>query len=287
MTAAKPAATRRSPAASVWTGGGELEQARAAFDGVADAVRRRLGALAVWVALCLVVAGVYARSTTPEYLASVQLVLRGGHKAQDGPDDTSLSHQLELSGAEIETQLAVVRSPGLLQPVFDTLRLDAAPELTNAVAAPAGRRAAASGDVQRRHDLFAAFRNRVGARRVGLSTTFEVSYRAPDPAQAVRVANAVAAAFVHDRIRTAMVDTRAFTPYLTTRIAAILTEAALAAEAVRKGGLPAAEFVDADVRLLGPARMPLAPAYPRLGPIALFAVGFGLISGLLAIAAAG
>lgn len=275
---------RRSSTVSLWTGGDDLAQARAAFDGFLEAIRRHRVALLVWVALCLVVAGVYARSTTPEYLASVQLVLRGGHKAQDEPDDTSLSHQFELSGAEIETQLAVVRSSGLLQPVFDTLRLDAAPELTNAVAAPAGRRWAAARNIQRRHDLFTAFRSRVGARRVGLSATFEVSYRAPDPAQAVRVANAIAAAYVHDRIRTAMVDTRAFTPYLTTRIAAIITQEALASEAVRKGGLPDAEFVDADVRLLGPARMPLAPAYPRLGPIGVFAAGFGLISGLLVIA---
>lgn len=266
----------------MWTGGDDLDRARAALQGFSAAVRRFGWVLLAWVGLCLTVASVYARSTTPEYLASVQLVLRGGHKAQDGPDGSSLSHQLELSGAEIETQLAVIRSPGLLQPIFDTLHLDAAPELTGAATA-AG--VAGSGETRRRNDSFGAFRSRVGARRLALSTAFEVSYRAPDPAQAVRVANAIAAAYVYDRVRTAMVDTRAFTPYLKTRIAAIMIEAALAAEAVRKGDLPDAEFVDADVRLLGPARMPLAPAYPRLGPIAAFAIGFGLISGLLAIAA--
>lgn len=264
---------------SIWTGGDDLDRARAALDGFSAAIRRSRLVLLVWVGLCLGVACVDARLTTPEYLASVQLVLRGGHKAPDGPDGSSLSHELELSGAAIETQLAVVRSPGFLQPLFDTLRRDPAPELTDA-GAPAAGPSAAQG-----HGSFGAFRSRVGARRVGLSTAFEVSYRAPDPARAVRVANAIAAAYVHDRIRTAMVDTRAFTPYLKTRIAAIMTEAAVAAEAVRKGGLPDAEFVDADVRLLGPARMPLAPAYPRLGPIALFATGFGLISGLLVIAA--
>lgn len=266
----------------MWTGGDDLDRGRAALRAFSAAVRRYGWVLLAWVGLCLTVASVYARSTTPEYLASVQLVLRGGHKAQDGPDGSSLSHQLELSGAEIETQLAVIRSPGLLQPIFDTLHLDAAPELTGAAAAAAG--VTGSGETRRRNDSFGAFRSRVGARRLALSTAFEVSYRAPDPAQAVRVANAIAAAYVYDRVRTAMVDTRAFTPYLKTRIAAIMTEAALAAEAVRRGGLPDAEFVDADVRLLGPARMPLAPAYPRLGPIACFAIGFGLISGLLAIA---
>lgn len=275
-----PPTPRRRGSVSIWTGGDDLDQARAALDSLSDAVRRSRVPLLAWVALCLVVASVYARSTTPEYLASVQLVLRGGHKAQDGPDGASLSHQLELSGAGIETQLALIRSPGFLQPLFDILQLDAAPELQGSDPA-----ATPSAGTMRRQDSFGAFRGRVGARRVGLSTAFEVSYRAPDPAQAVRVANAIAAAYVYDRIRTAMVDTRAFTPYLKTRIAAIMTEAALAAEAVHKGGLPDAEFVDADVRLLGSARIPLSPAYPRFGPIAAFAIGFGLITGLLVVAA--
>lgn len=276
------ATPRRRGSVSIWTGGDELDQARAALDGFADAIRRFRIPLLAWVALCLIVASVYVRSTTPEYLASVQLVLRGGHKAQDGPDGSSLSHQLELSGAGIETQLALIRSPGFLQPLFDILQLDAAPELQGSD--PSAKRPAVS-RTTRRQDSFGAFRSRVGARRVGVSTAFEVSYRAFDPDQAVRVANAIAAAYVHDRIRTAMVDTRAFTPYLRTRIAAIMIEAALAAEAVRQGTLPDAEFVDADVRLLGPARMPLSPAYPRFGPIAAFAIGFGLITGLLVVAA--
>ena len=279
-----PLPAQRRDTVSIWTGGDDLGRARAALDGFSAAIRRSRGLLFVWVALYLVVASVYARLTTPEYLASVQLVLRGGHKAPDGPDGSSLSHELELSGAEIETQLAIIRSPGFLQPLFDALQRDAAPEASVAHAV-AGEQSRDTEEPARRPDSFGTFQGRVGARRVGLSTTFEVSYRAPDPAQAVRVANAIAAGYVHDRVRTAMVDTRAFTPYLKTRIAAIMTEAALAAEAVRKGGLPDAEFVDADVRLLGPARMPLAPAYPRLGPIAVFATGFGLISGLLVIAA--
>ena len=116
-----------------------------------------------------------------------------------------------LDSAQIESQIAVLRSEPVAQSVVRHLNLQNDPAFLAAAAPSSGASgstapASASttdGDTAEAERLMLAtalVQNGLGIRRLGYSYVLEVSYTAPDPAFAARVANAYMQAYIDDQI---------------------------------------------------------------------------------------
>ncbi len=118
-----------------------------------------------------------------------------------------------LDSAQIESQIAVIRSEPVAQSVARNLNLQNDPTLLAAAAAQSDASGSASpasastpssnmdaSEAQRLMLATALVQNGLGIRRLGYSYVLEVSYTAPDPAFAARVANAYMQAYIDDQI---------------------------------------------------------------------------------------
>ncbi len=243
--------------------------------------------LAIWLFICLLGGAIYLRSVSAEFIAGVQLLLQSTELAQDGPEQVRTSRQFVLDWQQAETELNVLRSERLLREVFDALDLKDDPELRteengfwNGLSGTLRRFGAADRSPDPAALTFDHFTRRVAARRLALSYVVEISYRSGSAAQAERVANALAAAYLHRRINRGQNGM----PYLEQRAQHLLEESMIASTAMQQGEVPSPYFRNAGVRLLGPAVRPLGKAFPKAGPVMAVALFWGAIIGLFGIA---
>jgi succinoglycan biosynthesis transport protein ExoP len=266
---------------------------------------RHKGRLAIWVALCLVAAAAYVRTTPPTYTAAATVLLEPRRQVPSAAREVAAPASLDLNAADSELQ--VIRSERLLSTVFDALALSNHPELgpqppgllqmlTNRAgaalhsvwpmtgAAQAG--AQASLRVDPRRNAFENFARRFSTRRVGQSYVLEISYSSADPELPARVANAAASAYLLQSVAFKADAARSGAEFLQGRLDALSTQVGAAAAAVKAGALPALPIPDADARLIGAAQAPLGPSGPRSSLIMAFGGVFGLFSGIFVVALA-
>jgi len=242
-----------------------------------SAVWRYRYALAAWIALCVIVAAVVARSTPRSFTAAATILLDPRRPAPVGREIPAPAI-LDLNRADTEIQ--VIRSERLLRQVFEGLNLAASEDLAPAPAmmplrfwpASAATRAAEPPDsAARRASAFADFTRRVSVRRIGQSYVVEVAYSARDAATAARVANAVAAAYLLQSVTHKLESARAGSEWVQARADNLAAQVAAGATALREGRPPAGPMPDADGRMIGEALVPLAPSAPR--PTLIVALG--------------
>ena len=254
-------------------------------------------ALGIWIAACLAVAGWYLHVTPPEYSAAATVILEPRRQSGSAQDGSAAAYPPTLDSAQAESQIQVIKSERILANVFDVLDLRNAPEfaahgpsLKERVMTMLGltpspdvvRPEQAEADARVRS--FQAFSDRVGVRRVGQSYVLEVSYRADTAAQAARIANAVTSAYILSQIDQKAAAAHNGAEYLQGRISDIKTEQEAALDGIRQGRIPTIQFPDADARVIGAALRPLGKASPQTALVIAFALSFGLLTGLLAVA---
>jgi uncharacterized protein involved in exopolysaccharide biosynthesis len=270
----------------VWTGDRSLEESAAHVRGVVTALFKARWFIIAWMILWAAIGLGYVMSVKGEFLAKVDILLEPRHIANDGPEDLRHFHQMALDSEQADTELRVLRSESLLRPVFDQLGFAKAPELTNGrdgfwslLAHELHRLAPRAVPYEAHSRAFYAFVDRVRCLRVGDSYVIELTYRSRSAATAAHVANAVATAYVGDRLKRIQAHMeRIGGAYLLTRAEAIVTRIEETRAAVGKGVPPGDDIGYGDVRLLGAAVPPLAKSYPKTAPTLLFAIGFGAIS---------
>ncbi|MGA2488522.1 MAG: polysaccharide biosynthesis tyrosine autokinase, partial [Roseiarcus sp.] len=178
------------------------------------------------VALALLIGALYIARQTPLYTASAQLLLDPNKEKAAGQDTVLTDAVFDLPA--IESQMAVIRSTALLKRVADKERLIDDPEfgsgpvvvgggLLAAIreffsqapppSAPPRPRAAATGDsgdlTALAPDLVATIENvksAVAVQRAGQALVLNVSFTSADPNKAAKLANAVADAYVVDKL---------------------------------------------------------------------------------------
>jgi uncharacterized protein involved in exopolysaccharide biosynthesis len=276
---------------NVWTGDRSEAESAARLRAFGAALRRSRWFLAAWMAAWLVVGVAYLASVKPEFVASVDVALEPQLLANDGPEDERHYHQFALDTEQADTELRLMRSETLLHPIFNQFDLSHAPELadrhdgfwpTTAHWLHWIATSATPYDAETR--AFFAFMDRVRCLRLGLASVFEISYRSDDPNLAARVVNAIAAAYVADRLVAvrARLD-RGGGPYRVARAEAIANQLAKARAATLAGAAATEDLPLSDVRVLGSATPPLAKTYPKPVPTLLFALGFAAVSGVLLV----
>ncbi len=248
--------------------------------------RNGIGLLA-WLAVLLVVAGLYLVRTAPQYTASSQIVLEPG-RSTAMVSDTGSAPLATLDSAQADSQVQVIKSERNLRFVFDTLDLKDNPAF---FPAPPGLLARLLGKGQRaalpddgfdaeRAIAFQNFSDRVGVRRVAQSYVLEISYLAGSASEAARLTNAITAAYIRDQIQFKAASVPRGTQFLQGRVSDLKMEEDAATEAVKTGIIPEISFADADARVVSAALPPLAQSYPQSKLVLAFAAAFGLLSGL-------
>ena len=261
-----------------------------------SAARRRIVPLCLWVSLCLAAAVWYLHVTPPSYTATATVILDPKRPSAPMGDSASATQQPTLDAAMAESQTQVIRSERLLSMVFDTLDLSNAPSLRPASPGIFSRLVSlavnvfrtphevSGGKDERSAAAFDAFTGRVGARRVGQSYVVEVSYTSGDPEEARRLANAVVSGYLSQQLSFKLAAAQNGAEYLQGRVNALGNEVKAATSGMVAGTVPSSLLPDADARIIGAALEPLGRSAPKTGLVISFAVAFGVLSGLFAVA---
>ncbi|HEY0212997.1 MAG TPA: Wzz/FepE/Etk N-terminal domain-containing protein [Paenirhodobacter sp.] len=264
-------------------------------------LRRRKVPLLLWVAGCMLLALLYARTLPPVYTASASLILQSvGQVGAAGQDPIS---PVTLDLNRVDSELQVIRSERLQSRVFESLGLATTAELQPAPPGllrrmlPDGKQPrpppeaemafpVQSAAEQARQAAFAQFRDRFSARRIGQSYVIEISYASSDPELAARVANSAASAYLLQSVAFKAGVAANGGEFVQGRLDSLSAQVESAVNAVRAGTLPDAAMPDADARVIGAALRPLSPSAPRPKLIILAGAVLGLLSGLFALSLA-
>ena len=264
---------------------------------MAAVVGRRWRPLSMWLLACLAAAIWYLHTTPPEFTATATVILEPRRQTVATTDGSSANYPPTLDSAQAESQIQVIKSERILASVFDLLDLRHAPEFVDhgpslkdrlvaalGLSPPSTAGDAAGSEADARIRAFQAFSDRVGVRRVGQSYVLEVSYRARSAVQAARIANAVTSAYLLAQVDQKAAAAHNGAEYLEGRISDIKSEQEAALEGVRQGRVPTIQFPDADARIIGAALRPLGKSSPQTALVVVFALSFGLLTGLLVVA---
>lgn len=278
------------PARTIWGGERPESEASAGIAATLRLLRRKAPFLVLWIGAFVVLGAVYVKLLRPDFVATTQVLLQPRVIINDGPEDVRHFHQFMIDGEQCETELRVLRSEQLLYRVFKMLNLAEAPEIRSG---PDGLWAYVGVKIHQFERLigpaddgvpdFYAFADRVRSRRLGLSYVIEISYRAHSAEQAARVVNAIAVAYAAHRLRGVLAREQRRGVYLQSRSKSLHTQIIAADAGIRFGIIPDGGLPDADMRLLGPATLPLRSAYPKPGPLLAMMAGLGAVSGLLIV----
>lgn len=229
------AADRRNIPAVVPEAGGR-EQARAPgrreFLELREigALLRRYGPLVGGAAFAgLVLGAIWALMTPAAYTATAQLVI--DPKAVQLSREEAREQSGSIEAAQVESQMAVMRSDRIAELVINRLNLTKEPMFAKAVRGIESPTVATQVAIR-------VFAPKLDVRRQGLSYVIDVSFTGPEPVLAAKIANAVAEAYVDDARDARTAAARVGSEWLERRVAQLrqnMNEAALALQEFKAG----------------------------------------------------
>lgn len=193
------------------------------IDDVIDFVHRYIVLISATTSVGIALAVAYILTAAPLYTASGQLLI--DVKVPQLATEQWREVGTALDSAQIESQIAVLRSEHVARAVVQRLGLLQDPKFTTPVPAPSASPASGSQEPQSETDRLNSAASRLqgglGIRRLGFAYVLEISYTAPDPAFAARVANAYMQAYIDDQISVRVETARQGSDWLEKRINAL------------------------------------------------------------------
>ena len=181
--------------------------------------------IAACITVSVALAIAYIVTATPYYTAQAQLLIETN--IRDSFRE-SLDSAGSLDVAQVESQLALIRSDRIAEKVVERLGMVEQPEpkpdtsLLSVVMSwllPKQPTKITPQEQQaRQRSAMNRIRGNLSAEREGVSYAINISYRDPDPVTAARVANAIANAYVDDRLETRAQAARQSSQWLEERI---------------------------------------------------------------------
>jgi capsular exopolysaccharide synthesis family protein len=201
-------------------------------------VWRHWAFIASMIALTLVVAAAYILKQTPLYTASA-LVLLEDQKEKTGGDAIYADTGYLDSIAMIENQLAIIRSSVFLRRVVEKENLVSDPEFGVDPSAehPGAPASQGSGDEAIPPDVLAsieALKRAMTAARIGQGFTLSISITSTNPAKAARLANAIANAYVVEKLDARFEAAKRASAWLSDRLVDLRKQLRESEEAVAK-----------------------------------------------------
>ena len=228
--------TIREPVASQVGQGQQGGGINALIDFALGFLKRQYLLIVVCLVLGAAVAVTYLKITPPTYTGQAKLLLEGS-KSHFGQRDSILV-DAPLDVREVENQLQLLKSKSVLGAVIDRLKLAQDPDF-NPATQPLGRLiglarklvglGAETPPAPEADDLVTALEARMTVTRVGFSNVIEINYNSTNPLRAAEVANAIAEAYIADKLKVKVDASRTATTWLQGRLRD-LGEQALAAE---------------------------------------------------------
>jgi succinoglycan biosynthesis transport protein ExoP len=206
-------------------------------------IRRQYAVIIFVAALAVAASAIYLRVTPPTYKGQVK-VLFGNPKAPFVQQQSMLA-EAPVDAAQLETQIEILKSKAIATSVIKELRLaedadfqDSRGILESVWSAMRPWFGSSPADLQiGRKDipldwLVAEFQDRLSALRLGFSNVIEVSFNASNPDRAAEIANAVAKAYVTDKLNARFNADRTATGWLQERLKELGQQAVTAERAV-------------------------------------------------------
>jgi capsular exopolysaccharide synthesis family protein len=194
------------------------------FIGYADIVaflRQNAWIVAVSLLLGLVAASAYLWFSEPLFTARSQLLI--DPRTPQLPREQKSETNMQLDAAQLESQIAILRSEKTAATVMSALGLDKDPEFSSPRSLPdrlgwTRIHAAGTAPAAERAGRMGQFQSRLDVRRLGLSYAIEISVTSRDPEKAARIANSVAQAYLDDQFETNSQVARLGSNWLETRM---------------------------------------------------------------------
>jgi succinoglycan biosynthesis transport protein ExoP len=206
-------------------------------------LRRQYTVIIFTAALALVASAIYLRITPPTYTGQVK-VLFGNPKTQFVQQQSVLA-EAPIDAAQLETQIQILKSHAIATSVINQLRLADDPDFKDSGlslhsiwqgirgwfgSTPPVRQVGQQGSPT--DGLIAAFDDRLSASRIGFSTVIEISFNASNAERAAEIANAIANAYVTDKLNAKFDANRTATAWLQDRLKELGQQAMTAERAV-------------------------------------------------------
>jgi succinoglycan biosynthesis transport protein ExoP len=204
------------------------------------------------VGIVLFVSAVYVYSETPRYTASAQVLLEPQIQRPGSKDEAILAN-VDLDFAMIENQLAIIRSPMFLRRVVEKSNLVSDPEfgsrhpqaaakswfatIRSLFHRPSGEATPTANESADPADIMAttqAVRGAISAGRAGQGYILNISITSLDPARAMRIANAVADAYVVEKLDARFDAAKRASAWLSDRLVELRQQLRDSEEAVAK-----------------------------------------------------
>jgi len=203
-------------------------------------LRRQYPTIIFVVALALAASAIYLRITPPTYAGQVKVLF--GNPRSPFLQQQSMLAETPIDAAQLETQIQILKSKAIATSVINQLNLAEDPDLRDSGALPSAWQAiqrwlgGTSSDHRARNDtidgLVSAFDERLSAIRLGLSNVIEISYQASNAERSAEIANAVATAYVTDKLNAQFGANRTANTWLQDRLKELGQQALTAERAV-------------------------------------------------------
>ena len=258
---------------TIWASGTSPTAAMRDISNFFKNLKCSLLALSVWVMIVVALAVAYVETSRREFIATIQIAVRPKQIIEDGPEALKLYQQFKVDIEQFETELAILQSGSLLEQVYKTLDIAENNEIKRSgggfwlrVKAKIIELATGAESNTSYTAKFLEFKTRLRARRIGLSYVINISYKSDSGQQAAKVVNAIALGYVLQRLNYVTASLKENTTYYESRKESLTAEIDAANKGMKTGKFPDITLSDSGVRLLGPAQVPSAAAYPRKGP---------------------
>jgi succinoglycan biosynthesis transport protein ExoP len=185
-------------------------------------VRRNLRLILTFLALIIGSSAVYLLFATPRFTAEAVLYIA---KPQIRPVQfESASSDNSVDSRTVDSQVEILKSDAIAMSVVKSLQLAENPLFI-------GTRTAG---LTAEQDAMRVLRRNLSVSRVGLSAVIKIHFTNSDPQRAARIANAVATAYVEDRINAAYQAAKTAIDWLEARLRDLQTKAADAEKQVQE-----------------------------------------------------
>src|ERR1700683_5158559 len=199
--------------------------------------------LAGWTIAGLTVALIYAFTATPFYTAATELAL-DSRRIELFKNTDQVVGDNSWDSQQVGSEVEIVRSKRIALEVVKDLNLTSDPDFVDTRSGPFTRLlsaifgfnedAPALSDAERQRIAVDSLLGNLNVRRMYLTYVLEISFRSPDRQKAVRIANAVADAYINDQLNVKYEAARRASVWLQGRIAELRNQSNTARRAVEE-----------------------------------------------------
>lgn len=212
------------------------------YGDIAAFVRQHMPTILMSLIAGIALATTYILTAAPIFTARAELIIdpKIPQLLREQTGEVSFS----LDNAQVESQIAVLRSEKIGEKVVKQLELADDPEFQASpglltrlmnlklwLPSPAEQ---AGGDTDKMRAAISMFTDNLEVRRIGLSYAIEILYSSRDPQKAATIANAITEAYVRDQLDTKAQAARQGSEWLEERIDQLRGQMNMAAQAVQR-----------------------------------------------------